>query len=264
MTIPGLSWLRSRFSSGNAETVENFLGVVHLDDDVLVVGNHIVAILEVSGTNWFGTSDEGQKGIRNAYLELLNNSELSFQEIVDTRPINWELEFLQGFREAARATAAAGDDWAMDRFEKYERAISRWEIERKLERVVVSSRQYVAIPYYMGRPTYYPPRRGWRFWQRVTDDFNRNNYRAALRRGRRQLADAAARYVSMSARMNMSARRLGALEITQMLHLLWRNEEAYNEWISSEERMREIMLAENEPIPVITGPRAPETLEATS
>jgi len=264
MRIPGLDWLRSRFGGGDAETVEDFLGVVHLDDDVLVVGHHIVALLEVSGTNWFGASDEGQKGIRNAYLELLNNSELSFQEIVDTRGINWELEYLKGFREQAMATAAAGDDWAMDRFEKYERAISRFEIERKLERIVVTRRQYVAIPYYMGRPTYYPPRRSWRIWQRVTNEFNRNNYRTALRRGRRQLADAANRYTAMSARMNMTSRRLTALEITQLLHLLWRSEEAYDEWIGSEEQMRDIMMAEGAPIPVITGQRKPATLEAGS
>lgn len=246
-----ISQLRGMLTPSEKETIQDFLGVAHIDDDTLVVGNHIVAVVQVSGTDHTSTSADQRKAIRQAYLDFLNNGGISFQELIDIRPINWQIEYLDEQERMAAAARDAGDSWAWERFTVHRRAVLAREIKRKFGGVdVLRLRQYVVVPYYMGEVTYYPPRRSWRFWESVNNNYNRRNWRQAIRLGRRQLTDQVHSFQSFAQTIGLETQRLSGLELTQLLHLLWRGPAAYDEWISSAEELHAIMDVQDDVIPL--------------
>lgn len=253
-----LKRLRELFS-GRDETVLDFLGVraIDVDNGILVLPDHIVAVLDVTGTDYLYSSGEAQAEITNAWKKLLNDSRMSVQLFVDVRPLKWDLP--GGYLDIVERQLPSNsvDPWYRRRFEMHRDAIMRGEVDIFRPKQL---RQLAIIRFAAGESTrravvgesyaYQPEPEPWRFWEKVSFRFSGEKGLRDWRSNRRVLAAALDKEISKFASdaravPGMSVRRLRGLELIQLLHLLWRDDESHDEWISDEQMLTDL-LHENE------------------
>jgi hypothetical protein len=244
-----LGGLRSRLRPPE-EAVRDFLGVVELDTDslmgVLVLPEHVTAILRVSGTDYSYVDGEGRREIVARWADLLNSAGISVQVFIDRRPLIWDLPggFLDTMRREVEADLRG--EWQHRRYQKMEEAILRGELDSF---PAMELSQYVVLRYGLGTAEnhrlgregsmYIPPRHGIRFWERPKTLFGGEEGLAAWRSRRdeaiRQLAEAVDRFLrNVGTVPGLSAEPCSGLEVAQLLHLLWRGERALDEWLIDE------------------------------
>lgn len=240
------------------EDVHDFLGVVEVDLDprlgVLVLPDHVAAVLRVSGTSFAYASAEQRTSIIEAWQNLLNNARLSLQIFIDRRPYNWELpgNLLDQMRHQMEDSDPS--DWQRRRLQRWSESMSNREFERMFP--VTDLRQYLIISYAIGEaewvrlpnepPIHVPPNKGWRFWEKVPTAFG--DRRHGLDTWRRKRNEAIRGLHLEIGRLENDTRsipglrleRASGLEVVQLLHLLWRSDSAYDEWIGDEARLNHL------------------------
>lgn len=240
------------------EDIHDFLGVVEIDLNprmgVLVLPDHVAAVLKVSGTDYAYTSSDERAAILDRWESTLNTARLSIQIFVDRRPYEWGAPgaFLDELERQVEDSNPS--DWQRHRLKRWQDAILSGELERRFP--VADLRHYMVVRYAMGRaesirnpgepPMYVPPNRSWRFWETVTTAFGDKRRGLDVWRNRRN--EAIRGLHAEVTRLENDARnipgfrleRLSGLELVQLLHLLWRGRDAYDEWIDSEERLEQI------------------------
>jgi len=256
---------RALRTGGGEEDVHDFVGIVQLDAGlgILVLPEHVAAVIEVSGTDYAYAPAARSAQVLAAWRDALADADCSVQVFIHRRPINWDLPggYLEAIERqvADAATRARPEDvrWMRRRLELHRQAVLRGEWDRQTPtRSVADLRQYIVIRRASGKtevsqregetPMYLPPRRGFRaLISSVTTRFGGTGGLAEWRRAREReaaaLADEVERFMADLSRVpKLEARRLSGLEIAQLLHLLLRDEAAYDEWIDDEAEMLEI------------------------
>ena len=250
-----LQRLRELFS-GRDETVLDFLGLraIDVEEGILVLPDHIVAVLDLGGTDYIYSNVEGQAAITNAWKKLLNDSRMSVQLFVDVRPLRWDIP--GGYLDVIerQLPTDSTDPWYRRRFEMHRDAILRGEVDAAVRGKQL--RQLAIIRFAAGESTrrdvpgesaaYQPEPEPWRFWEKVHYRFAGEKGLSDWRRNRRRLAEAldkeVRKFVSDTHGVpGMTARRLRGAELVQLLHLLWREDAAYDEWIGDAATLAEMM-----------------------
>jgi hypothetical protein len=236
-----------------AEDVHDFLGVVEIDAlpemGVLVLPNHVTAVLETTGTDFGHASAELRAGILEGWTSMLNASRNSIQVFVHRRPVAWDRPggHLEHLRDQVEASGP--NTWQRARMERFAQAIRDGELESLFPvaevrmclviRVPLGTNE-VAAPGSVDDAMYKPPRRSWRVWEALPSILgNRRNRLASWRARRnaaiRDLATAVSRLQNDAAGVpGLALRPLSGLETTQLLHLLWQGDRALDEWIGSD------------------------------
>jgi hypothetical protein len=265
MNIPMLKQVKNLLKlDRQAEDVHDFLGVVQIDvrHDTLVLGDHIAAILEVSGTDYLHASGL-REAIRETWKNTLNSVNMDVQCFFDRRPISWDLPggHLDIISRQTNAYTKDEDSWEQQSLARYKEAILSGQLETN--QPVNELRQYIVLRYPMGtaenvrmddeRVMYLPPKTSLRFWEQAQVMFSgrrgRVAWEARANRACQKLDEQVRIFRSRIDVPGLSIKRLESIEITRCLHLLWLEEEAYTPgaWIKDEEMLREIVSgADNE------------------
>ena len=257
-----LTRLRNFVPRSPEEDIHDYLGVVEIDIDpslgMLVMPDVVTAVLVVSGTDYVYASQDEQKSIVQGWEQVLNSARLSIQLFADRRPYVWtQPDALLDVTERQVADAPQGS-WRRQRFERWSNAVLNGELERHF--AVTELRQYMVIRYPIGSsevirvpdepPMYVPPRKGLKFWESIPTVFGDRTKGLDAWRARRN--DAIRGMVSELTRLEndasripgMSLERASGLELVQLLHLLWRGDAAYDEWINTPAQLEEIRRGE--------------------
>lgn len=257
-----LGRLQGMLPRSEEEDVHDFLGVVEIDTDpamgVLVMPDVVTAVLVCSGSDYGYASIEEKQAIVSSWEQVLNSARLSIQIFADRRPYVWDLPGALLDTTERQVVDAPEGSWRRERFERWRDAILSGELERRFP--VAELRQYMIIRYPVGNAEvirvpgepsmYVPPRRGLKFWESIPTIFgNRTNgldeWRARRNEAIRGLSGEITRIENDVRRVpGMTLERVSGLELVQLLHLLWRGEAAYDEWISDTDRLEEIRRGE--------------------
>ena len=239
------------------EDIHDFLGVVELDTEpgmgVLVLPEHVAAVLEVSGTDYAYADPALRSEIVEGWASVLNSAGISLQVFILRRPMLWTAP--GGFLDLMRRQVEADlhSDWQTRRLQRMEDAILRGELDGY---PAMELRQYAVLRHAVGTlenrrigngeaSMYIPPNRA-RFWDKPATLFGQGETGLAEWRKRREEAIGALSLVverflrDLPAVPGMSAKPLGGLELAQLLHLLWREEDALDEWIGDDETLAAI------------------------
>ena len=258
---PVRSFLRLDREQGEAH---DFLGLVYFDParNVLVLPEHVAAILSVAGTDWAYRLTQ-REDIISGWANLLNGSGLSVQVFYHRRPIKWDeagghLDIIE--RQVNESTPDP-DSWEHRRFARYKEAMLSGE--DKALRGINEVYQYVVIRFAMGATEsvrqagesamYLPPKTGWRFWEQAATLFGGPEGRSAWE----SKANAAAHKLNEEIRVftaraenipDFYVERATPLETIQLLHLLWIEDNAYNPglWVRDGKMMNQIVSGEVE------------------
>jgi hypothetical protein len=257
-----------RTARGEDETMRDFLGVVEFDTSdpnfpVLVLRDHVVCLMVASGTDYMYAPDALRRSIYEGWGRLLTNAELSLQAFVDVRPLRHDLpggivevtrQMIADIEEreheiaATTKTKIAEDPWREERVESFVNAVADGALEEAFGRPLLELRQLVAVRMATGAvervpdpddkkaPMYYPRRRSWKVWEqpefRYLGPGGRTAWIADRERAVAYLREAAGRIVNDAAPISrFRLRPATAIEVTQLLHLLWNGEAAQAEWI---------------------------------
>ncbi len=246
-----------------AEDIRDFLGVVEIDQvgrlGILVLPEHVSAVLRVGGTDYASGSVELREEIVGGWAALLNTAGVSAQIFVHRARIAWDLP--GGFLDLMRAQVEADfhSDWQLTRYERMETALLAGELDGF---PVMDQRSYIVLRHAIGSsemratgrssvPMYVPPRRGLRFWEKPKTTFGsgERGYEEWTRR-----RDDAARGLALTVERflrdigivpGLSAEPCGRLEIAQLLHLLWRGERSYDDWLVDESRLNDVLRGDS-------------------
>jgi hypothetical protein len=264
-----LARLRRRVNGGEQD-VHDFLGLVQLDAqlNVLVLPDHVATLLRLSGTDYLHLPEAEQMAIIERWRDTLNNAQMSIQLVVDRRPLRWDrrggfLDLLRAQIEEARLDRDGKPDadhaWRMARFERQAAALLGGELEA-IGMYPPELRMYAVIRYAFPdsesflrlsgeAPVFLPSPREWRFWERIEPQFG--GAAGAARWRERRLAAARAlsgevqRFLAYADRIpGLDIVPASALEMSQLLHLLWLDDKAYDEWLSSEEELEEVIIGD--------------------
>lgn len=243
------------------EDVHDFLGVVMIDPryNVIVMPDHVAAVLRVSGTDYL-YSQSVRDRILDAWRDLLNKGGISVQGFLDRRPIKWDLEggHLDQIKAQVDAYSTDPESWEQRRLGRYREALLNAELESGQHLAVSELSQYVVIRLAMGvaelligddeRPMYLPPARGWRFWEQISVTFRgrrgRDLWKRQAEAASRALIEEVHRFMALAAEVpGFSIERCDALEIAQLLQVLWNDEEAYEPgvWVRDRAMLRNII-----------------------
>lgn len=255
--------------ASSAEDVHDFMGVVEIDPlpdmGVLVMPNHVAAVLEVSGTSYLYASPEMRERIIDAWAGALNNSRMSVQFYLLVRPIGWSLP--GGFLDHLDEQVAWSDPspWQLRRAKRWREAIEGGELERLF--AVSDVGQYLIVRHAIGEyeamstggeDVYLPPRRGWRFWERIPSALGLNRDEQ-LARWRARRAEAVESLITTVTRAindfssvpgptgGMNVSPLSGVALTQLVHYLWRGDRAFgaSEWVADEATLAAIRSGRN-------------------
>jgi hypothetical protein len=245
------------------EDPHDFLGVVMIDPryNVLVLADHVAAILRVSGTDYL-YAPELRERIVERWRDLLNKGGISVQAFIDRRPIVWDLEggHLDQIAAQVDAYTTDKDSWEQQKFARYREAILNHELESQ-RLPIAELRQYVIIRLPMGiaeslvgddsRPVYLPPSGGWRFWEQLPTLFRgragRDEWKRQAEAASRALSEEVRRFLAWANDIEgFRVTRAGAMEMTQLLHLLWLEDVAFEPgvWVGNPEMFRRIILGD--------------------
>lgn len=244
------------------EDVRDFIGVVELDTDagmgVIVMPEHCAAVVRLSGTDYAYASPEVREEIVSGWASALNSAGVSVQLFVNVRPMRWRLP--GGFLDQMKTQTEADlkSEWQRRRYERMEEAILRGELDIY---PALEVHQFAILRYGIGlsenkrfgsgeHAMYIPPRRGLRFWETPKTEFGSGEEGLRAWRARRDEAINALSLVverflrDVTAVPGMSASICTGLEISQLLHGLWRGEGALDEWITDETMLEAIRTGE--------------------
>lgn len=279
--ISMFSRLRGMLPRSETEDTHDFLGVVEIDIDpalgVLVMPDVVTAVLVASGTDYAYSSVSEREAIVTSWEQVLNSARLSIEVFADRRPYIWDLPgALLDTTERQVADAPEGS-WRRQRFERWRDAILSGELEKTFP--VSELRQYLVIRYPVGSaevirvpnepPMYMPPRRGLRFWESIPTVFGDrakglDAWRARRNEAIRGMIGEITRLENDVGRVpGLTLERASGLELVQLLHLLWRGDAAYDEWIGSTEQLDEIRRGEVLTSALNDSASSPETTAAT-
>ena len=265
------------------EVARDFVGISNIDPElgVLVLADHIVAVIETSGTDYRYATNRQADAIIAGWREFLSTSPMSVQVVVHRRPIVWNLAY--GYvdtierqtRRGIEAAEAAGrhDDaaWMARRLDKHKKAVESGELDRQVPNGigVADLRQYFVIRRAVGKAeadfaegqvtVYIPHPRGFRtIVTSLRTTFGTGD--AAIRTWHRmkvqaavQLDDEVSTFMSHIHRVpGIECRRLAGAELIQVYQMLLRDREATAEWIDDDASLHEWLAgatSEGGPIP---------------
>lgn len=245
------------------EGLHDFLGVVEIDQvgrlGILVLPEHVAALVRVSGTDYASGSTELKEDIVDAWATVLNNAGVSVQLFVHRAPIVWDLPggFLDLMREQVEADLHS--DWQVTRYERMEAALLAGELDNW---PVMEQRTYAVLRHFIGAsemkttgrsgsPMYVPPRRSIRFWETPQSTFGDGDRGYAAWQEKRDAAAEALAQITdrflrdLSLIPSMTADAAGRLEIAQLLHVLWRSDRSAQEWLASDADIERILGGES-------------------
>jgi hypothetical protein len=248
------------------EDVHDFLGVVMIDPryNVIVMPDHVAAVLRVSGTD-FLYSQSVRDRVLDAWRDMLNKGGISVQAFVDRRPIKWDLEggHLDQIKVQVDAYSTDPESWEQGQLARYREALLNAELESGQRLAVSELAQYVVIRLAMGaaelligddeRPMYLPPARSWRFWEQIPVMFRgrrgRDLWKRQAEAASRALVEEVRRFMALASEVpGFSIERCDALEITQLIHVLWKEDAAYEPgvWVRDRTMLRNIIRGTTE------------------
>jgi hypothetical protein len=272
-----------RRARGEDEGVRDFIGIVEIDTGdpgfgVVVLRDHVAVLMAVDGTDYAYGSADLQQQIYESWQRAMVNAELSFECFVDFRPIAPTLPggIVDTLRRTAEATYAReaqidadigtrteADPWREGRMATMLREISEGAIEASIGAPVCSLRQYVVLRIATGmvervpdpddpdsgRSMYYPYRKGWKVWEspefRYLSPDGRARWLVDRAKAIEKLRDEAMRFVNDADRVpGFNPRPVGALEMTQLVHLLWNGEGAYGDWLTDQAEIDRLRSAD--------------------
>jgi hypothetical protein len=246
-----------------AQDVHDFLGVVYYDPAlrVLVLPEHVATLLRVAGTDYL-YAPATRAGIVNGWIELLNGSGLSVQAFFHRRPINWEVAggHLDIIKRQVDEANSAPDSWERRRFELYREALTGPDTLANVNdiyqyvvvRLAIGATEAVREPG-EGTTMYLPPKTGWRFWERAATIFGgpegQGAWEAKAQKAARELNTEVQTFMGRAHSIpDFSVERASALEVVQLLHLLFMEDEAYapGSWVRDVKMMRAIVTGTNQ------------------
>ena len=246
-----------------AEDVHDFLGVVEIDQvgrlGILVMPEHVAAILRVSGTDYASASVDLREETVDGWAGLLNSAGVSLSIFLHRSKIAWDLP--GGFLDLMRRQVEADlhSDWQTTRYERMEAALLAGELDGF---PVMEQRSFIILRHSIGAsemkmsgrtgtPMYIPPRRGIKFWETPKTTFGDGErgyeeWTARRDESARALALIVERFLrDVGIVPGLSAEPCGRLEIAQLLHLLWRGERSYDDWLSDESRLDDVVRGDS-------------------
>lgn len=272
-----------RRARGEDEGVRDFIGIVEIDTGdpgfgVMVLRDHVAVLMAVDGTDYAYGSADLQQQIYESWQRAIVNAELSFECFIDFRPIAPTLPggIVDTLRRTAEATYAREaqidadigtrsepDPWREGRMATMLREISEGAIDASLGAPLCSLRQYVVLRLATGmvervpdpddpdsgRSMYYPYKKGWKVWEspefRYLSPDGRARWLMDRAKAIEKLRDEAMRFVNDAGRVpGLNPRPVGALEMTQLIHLLWNGESAYGDWITEQTELDRLRSAD--------------------
>jgi hypothetical protein len=268
------------------EIARDFIAISNIDPElgVVVLSDHIVAVIETSGTDYRYATSSQADNIIAGWREFLSTSPMSVQILVHRRPIVWNLAngYLDTMERQVKSAAAIANatnrpedaSWMQRRLDKHKKAIESGELDRQTpdDIGIADLRQYFVIrraigkaeaDFQEGQPTVYIPHpRGLRTLVTSlrttfgTGDvairaWHRMKVQAAV-----QLDDEVSTFISHIHRVpDLEVRRLMGAELIQVYQMLLRDREATAEWIDDDAALREWLVgATSEGGPIVRNP----------